>query len=92
MTARHSQQLSHGAYRRLSVVVQVGVLDRRFGGGALAIAKFVHRDGRPTARASTRSCVGSATAPADIPDDGQFIAKPYHLDMITNLIASLPRS
>lgn len=31
-------------------------------------------------------------APADIPDDGQFIAKPYHLDVITNLIVSLPRS
>lgn len=29
-------------------------------------------------------------APADIPDDGQFIAKPYELDVVTRLVTALP--
>lgn len=29
-------------------------------------------------------------APADIPDDGQFIAKPYALDVVTELVTAMP--
>lgn len=55
----------------------------------LELAELVHQR-RPDVRLILTSG-RDKPAPADIPGDGQFIAKPYHLDVITNLIASLPR-
>jgi hypothetical protein len=63
VAARHPKQFSDGADRRLGVIGQVRVFDRRIGRGAVVIAKFVDaRHGRPTARAPARSCVALATA------------------------------
>lgn len=56
----------------------------------LALAEVVHQR-RPDVRLILTSG-REQPAPAEIPDDGQFIPKPYHLDVITTLIVSLPRS
>lgn len=54
----------------------------------LALAGAVH-DLRPHVRLIVTSG-REQPAPKNIPDDGQFIPKPYHLDAITDLVAALP--
>lgn len=55
----------------------------------VALASAVH-DLRPDVRVIITS--GNARpAPTDIPDDGQFIAKPYDIDAVAAIITALPR-
>ena len=54
----------------------------------IALAGAVH-ERRPDVRLILTSG-REQPAPSDIPDDGQFIAKPYELDLITTVITSFP--
>lgn len=54
----------------------------------LALAGAVH-ERRPDVRLILTSG-REQPAPADIPDDGQFIAKPYALDVVTGLVTAFP--
>ncbi|QCQ98017.1 response regulator [Brevundimonas sp. SGAir0440] len=58
------------------------------GQDGLALAGAVH-DRRPDVRLIITSG-REQPAPVDIPDDGQFVPKPYHLDVITDLVLELP--
>jgi len=54
----------------------------------LALAEAVHRE-RPDVRLIITS--GRAQpAPADIPDNGQFIGKPYNLEASPEIIRAMP--
>jgi CheY-like chemotaxis protein len=55
----------------------------------MALAEAVHAQ-RPEVQLIITSG-RQQPAPADIPDDGQFIPKPYSLEVLTSLVATLPR-
>lgn len=54
----------------------------------LALASEVHRQ-RPDVRLIITSG-RQQPAPADIPDDGRFIPKPYDMDSIAEIVRALP--
>jgi len=54
----------------------------------MALAQAVHRE-RPDVRLIITSG-REQPAPADIPDDGQFIGKPYDLEALAAIICALP--
>jgi len=55
----------------------------------MALAGQVHRQ-RPDVRLIITSG-RERPAPEDLPDDGQFIAKPYDIDAVADIVRAMPR-